>query len=270
MDITFKENFGSYAVVIGASEGIGKAFAKELATRGLNLVLVARWLDKLEILSKDLISQFKVNVRCISLDLAQDGAADLLFQKTEDLNIGLLVLNAAVVTAGAFVKNSFEQESSLIKFNTIMPAQIAHRFGKRMIDQKRGGILFVSSLAGESPTPFQSTYSATKAYISSLGQSLSYELAPYGVDVSVIAPGMTDTEGLKTVANIDYSKFKGVTLLSPEDVAIAGLNGLGKQIFIIPGFKNKLAVFIMGLLSKSGVVNMVGKMTREAVDANAR
>jgi uncharacterized protein len=141
----------------------------------------------------------------------------------------LLVLNAAVVNAGAFLRNSYEQEANLVQFNTVVTTQLAHRLGNRMKLQGRGGILFVSSLAGTGPSPYQATYGATKAYISSLGRALSVELAKNGIDVSVLIPGMTDTEGLHTTANIDYSKMKGVSMMSAIDVAKASLDGLGKR-----------------------------------------
>jgi len=270
MDDSFKEKYGSYAIVTGASAGIGAAFATEIAARGLNLVLVARRLEKLEALSKGLRQQFHIDVKCLSLDLSQDGAVDRLIQETASLSIGLLVLNAAVVHVGGFLKSSYEQESYLLKFNALIPTQIAHRIGNRMKQQGRGGILFVSSLAGLAPAPFQATYAATKAYVSSLGQALSFEFARVGVDVSVLAPGMTDTEGLQNTVNIDYSKMKGVSMMSPVAVAKIGLDGLGKKTFIVPGSKNKFAAFLFGLLPQSVSTKMVGKMTFDAMNKDAQ
>ncbi len=269
MHASFKDTYGGYAIVVGASAGIGEAFAKEIAARGINLVLVARDLDRLEAVSTSLKRQFHIEVQCISLDLALDDAADKLDQATAALDIGLLVLNAAAITAGAFLKNSYEQESRLIKFNTLMPAQIAHRIGNRMQRRGRGGMIFVSSLAGAAPTPFQATYAATKAYLASLGKALAFELAQSGIDVSVLAPGMTDTVGLRTTANIDYSKMKGVSMMSADDVAKAGLNGLGKRSYIIPGLQNKVSAFVLGLLPQSVAIKMVGKMTAGAIDSEA-
>jgi uncharacterized protein len=265
----FQKKYGSYAIITGASAGIGKALATESAARGLNLVLVARGLEKLEVLAEMLQQQFKIDVKCLSLDLSQDGAVDTLVQETSTLEIGLLVLNAAVVHAGAFLKSSYDQESNLVRFNTVVTTQIAHRFGNRMKKQGRGGILFVSSLAGTGPSPYQATYGATKAYISSLGRALSVELTKNGIDVSVLIPGMTDTEGLHTTANIDYSKMKGVSMMSAFDVARAGLDGLGKKVDIIPGSKNKFGAFLFGLLPQTVVAKMVGKMTLEALNKDA-
>lgn len=270
MHNSFKEKYGSYAIVTGASAGIGAALAMEIAARGLNLVLVARRIEKLEALSKSLKQQFHIEVKCLSLDLSQDDAVDRLVQETASLSIGLLVLNAAVVNVGGFLKNSYEQEAYLVKLNALIPTQIAHRIGNRMKQEGRGGILFVSSLAGLAPAPFQATYAATKAYVSSLGQALSFEFARVGVDVSVLAPGMTDTEGLQNTANIDYSKMKGVSMMSPVAVAKVGLDGLGKKTFIVPGSKNNFAAVLFGLLPQSVSTKMVGKMTFDAMNKDAQ
>lgn len=269
MNASFKEKYGSYAIIVGASAGIGEALAREVASRGVSLVLVARRLDKLEQLSIELRGRCNIDVKCIALDLMQDGAVEKLDQETRSLDIGLLVLNAATVIAGGFLKNTYEDESALIRFNTLIPAQIAHRIGNRMKQRNRGGILFVSSLAGNSPTPFQATYAATKAYLSSLGQALAFELAQSGIDVSVIAPGATETEGLRGTANIDYAKMKGISIMSPADVAKAAIDGLGKKPYIIPGAKNRISAFILGLLPVSTVVNTIGKMMSRAINHNA-
>ncbi|GBQ99701.1 short-chain dehydrogenase [Acetobacter nitrogenifigens DSM 23921 = NBRC 105050] len=236
----FKDKYGHYALVVGASAGIGEAIAKEIASRGVNLVLVARRGDRLEALARDVMQNFNVQVRCVALDLLQDDAIDRLDEAVADLDIGLLVINAATVLAGSFLKNGYEQETNLIKLNVQMPAQIVHRIGSRLKQQRRGGILLVSSLAGNAPTPYQASYAASKAYLSSFGQALAYELSSQGVDVLVVAPGATDTEGMRATANIDYTKMKGVSLMKPEAVAKEAIEGLGKQTFSIPGAKNRI------------------------------
>ena len=114
MSKSFEERYGSYAIVTGASAGIGEALAREIAARGVNLVLVARRLEKLEALAKSLKQDFQVDAICVPLDLSQEGAVEKLVEATAPLNIGLLVLNAAVVNIGGFLKNSYDQESLLV------------------------------------------------------------------------------------------------------------------------------------------------------------
>lgn len=270
MSKDFRRKYGSYAIVIGASAGIGEAFAKELAKLGMNLVLVARRLDKLEALSKSLQQQFQIDAKCISLDLSQDGAVDTLAQETESLDVGLLILSAGVSYIGGFVKIPYEQEVHTVTMNVMVPTQIAYRIGNRMKQKKRGGILFVSSLGGKVPAPYQATYAATKAYITSLGRALAFEFARDGVDVSILAPGMTDTEGMRNIENFDSSKLQGMAMMDPNDVAKAGLSGMGNKLYIIPGSRNRLVAFIFGLMPQSTLVNIFGKMMINAVNKDVQ
>jgi len=266
---TFKDKYGQYAIVVGASAGIGEAIAREIAARGVDVVLVARRGDRLEVLARDLRQKFGVQARCIPLDLLLEDSIEDLVKAVADIDIGLLVINAATVLAGSFLKNDYNQETNLLKLNVLMPAQIVHRIGGRLKHQGRGGILLVSSLAGEAPTPYQASYAASKAYLSSFGQALSYELAPLGVDVLVVAPGATDTEGMRVTPNIDYSRMKGVSVMTPEAVAKTAIDDLGDRAFIIPGAKNRIGAFVLGLLPRARVVRTVGKMTATAIDPSA-
>jgi len=269
MTKSFKDRYGGYAIVVGASAGIGEALAREIASRGVNLVLVARRREKLEVLARDLKEEFGVEARSVPLDLLADDAIDRLVAGVANLEIGLLVINAAAVLAGGFLKNSYDRESDLVKLNTLMPARIVHRIGNQIKLRGHGGILFVSSLAGNSPTPYQASYAATKAYLSSFGQALAFELATDGIDVSVVAPGATDTEGLKATANIDYSKMKGLSFMSPADVSKAALDNLGRRTYIVPGAKNRMSAFILSLLPRGVAVRTVGKITAAAMDPAA-
>jgi short-subunit dehydrogenase len=270
MRSTFKEQYGQYALIIGASAGIGEAFANEIAARGVSLILVARRSEKLEQLSSSVRARFGVDVKNISLDLSSEGAVDRLMDETKSLNIGLLVLNAAVTNVGSFLKNSYEQESISVIFNTLTPTQLAHRIGNRMKSQGRGGILFLSSAGNALPAPLQATYAAAKAYLASFGRALSYELSSDGIDVTVLAPGMTDTEGMQRATNFDKSKMKNMRMMSAADVAKTGLDGLGRQSFVIPGLTNKLFAIIIGLLPKSTAVKIFGGMMSDIVVKDAQ
>jgi len=266
MTTSFKEKYGSYAIVVGASAGIGEALASQIASKGVNLVLVARRSEKLTVLATALEQQFDIKTLCVPLDLLQEDAVDMLAEAVAELDIGLLVVNAASVLAGSFLKNSYEQESNLVRLNTFVSARLVHRIGNRMKLQKRGGILLVSSLAGNAPTPYQASYAATKAYLSSFGQALAFELASDGVDVLVVAPGATDTEGLKSTANIDYSKMKGVQMMTADAVAKDAIANLGNKTYMIPGFRNRLSGFILGMLPRKVSLRMIGRMTASAID----
>lgn len=269
MSKSFKERYGSYAIVTGASAGIGEALAREIAARGVNLVLVARRLEKLDALANSLKQDFHVDAKCVPLDLSQEGAVERLVEATESLNIGLLVLNAAVVNIGGFLKNSYDQESLLVKSNALISTQLAHRFGNRMKQQQRGGILILSSAMSGVPAPFQATYAATKSYLASFGRALSYELARDGIDVSVLAPGMTNTEGMQNAA-FDKSAMKRMSMMSSVDVAKAGLDGLGKKPYIVPGSMNKVGAMMVGFLPKSMAVRTFGGIMSKLVAKDAQ
>ena len=138
-----------------------------------------------------------------------------------------------------------------------------------MKQQQRGGILILSSAMNGVPSPFQATYAATKSYLASFGRALSYELARDGIDVSVLAPGMTNTEGMQTAA-FDPSAMRHMSMMSAVDVAKAGLDGLGKQPYIVPGLINKIVAVMVGFLPKSMAVRIFGGVMSKLVVKDAQ
>lgn len=251
----FRDRFGPYALVTGASAGIGEEFARQLAGRGLNLVLVARRGDKLEELAAALRG---VEVKVLPLDLLAPDAIATLLKETESLDIGLAVLNAGILTLGSFLDVPLDNHTNMALLNSVVPMQLAHHFGRRLVARGRGGLLFVASVAGEHPIPYEATYSASKAYTSSLGQSLRVELAREGVAVTVLAPGLVDTDMVKN-APIDVPKGP-LAITGPEPVVRAALNGLGKKSIVIPGASNKLADSALRHLPRWAAVKIVGSM----------
>ena len=241
---TYKEKYGEYALITGASSGIGKEFANQIAAKGLNLVLVARRKDRLEELALSLQNQYKIKVRTIALDLLEENAVETLVSKTNDLNIGLLIPNAGTETHGSFIGNDYNQESKVVKLNTLIPMQLAHAFSAKMVKRNKGGILFVSSTFGHQSVPYFANYSATKAYILSIGQALNYELKQFGVDVTVLSPGLTKTEMSQNMHGIDFGKMP-IIEMEVEPVVKKALNALGKKQAVIPGGLN-IFMDIMG------------------------
>jgi len=231
-------------------------------------VLVARRLDKLEALAASLRADYGVEVKTLALDLARDGSVDALVERTNDLDVGLVVLNAAVMNVGSFLKNPLPDETQLLRLNVLAPTEIAHHVGQRLKQRGRGGILLVSSLAALAPGPFQATYAASKAYVSSLGQALGFELEPFGIDVTVVAPGATDTEGLRNARNIDFSAMPGAKM-SPADVALLALDALGRRRFVIAGLGNRVTALLLALLPTWLVVSLLGRTMRRMVKQEA-
>ena len=238
----FKNAYGEWALITGASSGIGKALAWEIAGKGLNLVLVARRQAELEKLEKDLKKQYSVSIIVCHADLSKQAGIDNVISRTEKLGIGLLVLSAGMENNGLFVKNDLNAELQVIQLNVISTLKLTHHFTREMEKRKKGGVLFVSSLIAHMPSPYFSNYAATKAYVLNLGISLYGELKSNGIDVSVLSPGVTDTP-MSANTRVDWSKTK-IRTMTAEEVARETIQYFGKKLSIIPGKGNKTIEFM--------------------------
>lgn len=230
-----RATYGDYAVVTGASSGIGEQFARQLAAAGVNVVLVSRRKDRLEALAGELSHDHGTVNEVVALDLLDEGAVDELWHRVGDLDVGIVVANAGISTTGRFVGNELATELDVFTLDGAVPLQLAHRFGQDFAQRRRGAIILVSSTVAASPVPYLANYAAVKAYVLSLGQALNYELKKDGVDVLVVSPGPTQTPGHEN-AGIDVG---GVRAMAPSRVARTALSSLGKHAQVIPGATNK-------------------------------
>nr|WP_314546787.1 SDR family NAD(P)-dependent oxidoreductase [uncultured Massilia sp.] len=259
------ERHGPYALVTGASAGIGEQFARQLAQQGFDLVLVARRKDRLEALAAQLRARHGVQVRVLDIDLARPDAAEQLFRATVDVHVGLLVLNAGVYGFGGFFENGLPYDENLLQLNVTVPLKMAHLFGSKMVEAGRGAMILVASTAGFGAMPYNATYAASKAYLLALGEALNYELAPQGIDVLVLAPGMTKTEGQQAMRGVGANGIN-VPLSSSEDVVRAALANIGRSALVVPGWLNR---FMIGatkyLLSRRAQTALYGKAIAKAM-----
>ena len=230
----FLKKYGPWAVVTGASEGIGAAFAAELASKGLNLVLVARREDRLEAMSRELATKFKVEVRIQPTDLASKSSALGLFINTEELDVGLLVAAAGFGTSGPMLLTNDRVESDLVEVNCAAVLQQCLHYGRRMAAKRRGGIVLFSSVVAFQGAPFSANYAASKAYIQALAEGMGEELKADGVDVLSVAPGPI-ASGFAARANMNLGQT-----MTPEVVARVSIAALGKQRTVRPGWLSKL------------------------------
>jgi short-subunit dehydrogenase len=260
----FAARYGPWALVAGASEGIGAAFAAELASRGQNLALIARREGPLRELAASLSSAHGVETRALPLDLGAPDLAERVAELTADLEIGLVVCNAAVSLVSPFFELDVSDVLRSLDVNARAPLVLAHVLGARMRERGRGGIVFMSSLAGLYSGPFVATYAATKAFDNTLAESLAGELAPHGVDVVACVAGPTRTPAYDAVKT---SRFPPV--LSPEEVVAATLGALGKTPRVIPGAFNRLTERLLSLLPRRLVVRMVAAQTRRYLPRRA-
>lgn len=266
----FKNKYGDYALITGASSGIGAEFARQLAAMGFNLVLVARRVSRLDELAATISRQYRVDVKTIGLDLLDERAVETIVAATKNIQIGLLIPNAGLEVHGDFVSNSYEMESNTIKLNALVPMQLAHIFGGKMAERRKGGIIFVSSTFGHQSVPYFANYSASKAYVLSIGQALNYELKKKGVDVTVLSPGLTKTEMTQGMKGMDFSKMP-IIEMGVEPVVRKALHALGRKQAVIPGKWNNM-MDIMGKFTTPRwmLTNMFGFLVSRAMTRPAQ
>lgn len=263
----FQSRYGPWALVTGASSGIGKEFAVQLAERGMNLVLVARRKPLLEAIAQSLRETKGIQAKTVDADLSLPAATERIADATKGLEIGLLVSNAGVELHGPFLDQDPVLGTGLVQLHAVTPTRLAHYYGGLMRQRRRGGIIFVSSTTGCGGTPYLATYSATKAYLLIFGESLHYELKKHNIDVTVLLPGITRTAMTENAARsgVDFSRIP-LPWMEVAPVVTAGLDALGKDSFVIPGAINKLVVLVARrLLPRKRGVNAYGRMLEKAI-----
>jgi hypothetical protein len=219
----FVQEYGPVALVTGASSGIGRSFAERLATLGLDLVLVARRVERLEELAARLQKDRGVRVKVCQIDLSRPTAAQQILDATAFMDIGLVVSNAGFGLKGDHSRNDPQAMTDMLMVNCNTPMLLAHGFIPRLRERRKGGILFTSSVEGLIGCPFSTAYSASKAFVNSLGEGLWGELSPEGIDVLTICPGATDTEAA-ALQGIDLATLENV--MSPDAVVALALDNL--------------------------------------------
>ncbi|MBP7303638.1 MAG: SDR family oxidoreductase [Thermotogaceae bacterium] len=223
-----------WAMVTGASSGIGRQFAIQLAKKGLNIVLVARNTEALTEVANTIHKISNSSVVILSADLTND--IDVVIDNTSRFDIDLLVNNAGVGLYGDFVDKEYEEYENMMKLNINALTRLSHHYARLMTTKGNGGIINIASVAGFIPMPHFSVYSATKAYVYNFSMGLWAELRPHGVHVLCVAPGSTQTQFFER-ANMST----GQHLMEPEKVVDDALKAFEKEKpLYIPGFGNKL------------------------------
>lgn len=246
----FTERFGPWAVIAGGSDGIGAAFAAELAQRGLNLVVIARDEDKLARKASEIEANSNARVRSLCLDLTRPDLAEQVAAATDDLDVGLLIYNAGSGRQmGSFLDRPVENWMRQVHLACQGPLALAHHFGGRMRSRGRGGIVLMSSLSSLVGSAYIATYSAAKAFDTTLGEGLWQELGPAGVDVVSCLAGATDTETFRddTGGSPDA--------MAPADVATGTLDFLGCGPVYVPGAGNQAAATALTSTPRIPLIN---------------
>ncbi len=252
-----------WAVVTGASSGLGVALAAALARRGSNLVLVARREAPMRELAAKLQHDHGVETIVEAMDLSEPGSAVALQQRldAQGIEVGILVNNAAFGLSGAFIDQDPARLRAMLQLDIVTVTELTHGFAQRMAARGGGRILLVASIAAYQPTPALAAYGAAKAYVLSLGESLNVELAPK-VAVTVLAPGLMDTE-FHAVAGFKPTGPLMRTILAPADVAAIGLDAMfAGRPSVTAGRLNKVIVLGGRLLPRSVSAKMAHRISR--------
>ncbi|TMA54022.1 MAG: SDR family oxidoreductase [Deltaproteobacteria bacterium] len=229
---SFRERYGEWALVTGASAGIGAEFARALAARGMSCVLSARREDRLRALARELEETRRVETRVIPADLAVPDGAERLADAVARLEIGVLVNNAGFGYAGRFEKLATDRLRAMVQVNCMAPVVLTSRLLPSMRARGRGAVIVTGSVAGRQPLPLHGVYSATKAFDLFLGESLWAELRGSGIDVLVIEPGATSTEFQDVAGEVAHAGEP------PERVVAVALAALGRQPSVVSGWMN--------------------------------
>src|ERR1700722_7208702 len=233
-----KKRFGPWALVTGASSGIGKEFAQQIAASGINIVLVARREDLLKEVGVEFSKRYDVEHRVVVLDVSREDFIRQLASATDDLDIGLVVSNAGTGNPGEFLKLDRQLLEETLRLNTMSHLDIAHYFGGKLAERRRGGLILVGALGAENGIPCMANEGGAKAYVHSLGEALHYEFKPLDVYVTVLAAGVTNTAVLEKFA-LD-PKTMPMKPTSVEQCVSEGLSGLVKnRSRIVPGRLNR-------------------------------
>jgi len=261
-----KDFAGKWALVTGASAGIGVALARELARSGAKLILTARRKDRLEALAAELTAQ-GVEVRIVVADLTEASGPQAIYDATEGsgLVVDILINNAGLGQYGDFVTSEVDQELGQIRVNCEAMVHLSRLFVPRMVERRQGWVLVVASTASFQPVPFLTTYAATKAFDRFFALGLAEEVAPMGVKVTALCPGPTESEFFEVAG---ASKFRGRSIQPAEEVARKGIAALaGGKRTIVPYFAGKVSVLLVRFLPVGLITALIATVARPKAPA---
>jgi uncharacterized protein len=255
-----------YALITGASSGIGLELAHTFAKNGYNLVLVARSREKMEALAAECHTQHATESLVIEADLSDRTSAQMVFDtvKKKKLVLDVLVNNAGFGDTGEFASSDWQKQEDMMMVNMIAAAHLTRLFVPQLIEQKNGYILNVASVVAFLPGPLMSIYFATKAFLLSFSEALSEELKNTGVSVTVLCPGVTES-GFQKVANIEESKFvKGKKMPSAAEVAEFGYTSMiARKVVVVHGFSNYMLTLAPRFFPRSWIRTAVKRYQGE-------
>jgi uncharacterized protein len=269
----WRARYGPWALVAGASDGVGAAFAEAAARRGLNVVLLARRADVLDEVADDIRRRTGVATRVLCTDLSTSDAVPSIVEATSDLDIGLLIYCAgADADFAPFLENSVEAAEAMLRRNCSVPMQLAHHLGRSMVRRGRGGIVILSSGAAFVGAPNMVAYGATKAFDMIFAEALWCEVKPQGVDVLGVILGETDTPSLRRLRAArglaaPNQPVPGATCV--EEVVHAAFENLGRGPTCMAGRQMRWGARLINPIPRGVLVRMMARMSRRAMGAGS-
>ncbi|WP_019508369.1 SDR family oxidoreductase [Pleurocapsa sp. PCC 7319] len=257
------------ALITGASSGIGETFARELASRNMNLILIARSQDKLEQLASELTSKHQIKTEVIVKDLTEPGAGQVVFDRVQaqSLTVDLLINNAGFGDYGAFSDRTLSKQMAMVQLNITVLLELTGLFLPEMQQRGSGGIINISSIAGFQPLPYMSVYAATKAFVLNFSEALWAENKDLGVHVLAVCPGPTESEFFKRADFPDtFANGNGNSMASSEEVVEQALKAMDKKqsTLVTGGISNKLLVNVPRFVPRDFLVTAVEKQFKQS------
>ncbi len=259
MSEEFRRKYGPWAIVAGASEGLGEAFANAAARRGLHVIVIARRAEPLAATAERLRAQHRVEVLPLAIDLAAPDMAEQIATGVGEREVGLVIYNAAFSKIGNFLDTPIAAHLATVDVNCRAPMMLVHRYGIAMRERGRGGIVLMGSLAGLQGSPRMASYAASKAFTRILGESLWGELREAGVDVITCVAGATRTPGFEATRGSTPESM----VMEPIDVVEQALSDLGNTPSTIAGFKNRAVTWFLGKLPRRWQVRIMGAAVKD-------
>jgi len=254
--------YGDWALVTGASAGIGEQFARSLAAGGFNLIITARRTELLFALAGELSRQHTVEVKVVACDLANDDEVEALIVNACTVPLGIVISNAGFGAKAEFLKHDKPHMEAMIRTNCMATMKLAYGLLPAMVARRRGAYVFTGSIEGYLPFPYSGPYAASKAFIHSLGGALWEEMRLHNVDVLVLSPGATDTNA-PVSQGVPPENLSG--MMQPRDVVEQTLQQIGKKVYFTPGLQNRLMMGFLGALPKKLSLRMTAAGIRAAL-----
>ncbi len=248
-----KKRYGDWAIVTGASSGIGLELATQLADAGFHLILNARNEERLRNVEAQL-KRDDIQIKSVAADLSESDGVEKVIQAAKGLRVGLLINNAGYGTSGLFIDSALHSEINMLRVNCEAVLSLTHYFSQIFKQQQRGGIIFLSSLVAFQGVPYAANYAATKAYIQSFAEALAIELKPFQVDVLSAAPGPVES-GFGQRADMKMG-----SAMSPQRLGVPMLRALGRQTQVIPGLLSKILVYSLSTVPRFMKIRIMQKV----------